>query len=121
MSWGWLHALVAGDTLAGDFYPCLYRETFMTIAIIWLVAFAFFFYMFLKRWDASVSGMLDALLPAVMRTDDDRFVLAPALAVLLATAIVSPVEILLIAIIISVITLVGTKLMGSVMSRVDLS
>jgi hypothetical protein len=93
----------------------------MTIAIIWLVAFVFFFYMFLKRWDASVSGMLDKLLPAVLRSEDDRLVLAPALAVLLATAIVSPVEVLLVLILLSLIALVVGKLMGWAMNKADLS
>lgn len=92
----------------------------MTIAIIWLVAFAFFLYIFLKRWDVSVSGMLDKLLPAAMRSEDDRFVLAPALAVVLATAIVSPVEMLLVFILLALIALVVTKLIQWGMNRADL-
>lgn len=92
----------------------------MTIAIIWLVAFVFFLYMLLTRWDASVSAKLDALLPAVMRSHDDRYVLAPALAVLLATAIVAPVEVLMVAIIIGVVALVATKVTGFVMDKATL-
>ncbi|WP_027967140.1 hypothetical protein [Halomonas halocynthiae] len=92
----------------------------MTIAIIWLVAFVFFLYMLLKNWDASVSAKLDAMLPTIMRSHDDRYVLAPASAVLLATAIVAPVEVLMVAIIIGVITLVATKVVGCIMNKANL-
>lgn len=92
----------------------------MTIAIIWLVAFVFFLYLFLKRWDVSVSGMLDKMLPAAMRSDDDRYVLAPALAVVLATAIVSPIEMLLVFILLGIIALVVMKLSKWAMNKADL-
>lgn len=92
----------------------------MTIAIIWLVAFVFFLYMFLKRWDVSVSAKLDALLPAVMRSPGDQHILAPAMAVLLATAIVAPVEMLMVAIIIGVVALIISKVAGRVMNKADL-
>lgn len=91
----------------------------MTIAIIWLVAFVFFLFILLKRWDVSVSAKLDAILPAIMRSHDDHQVLAPALAVLLATAIVSPVEMLMVAIIIGVVALLATKLIGYVMNKAN--
>lgn len=92
----------------------------MTIAIIWLVAFVFFLFMFLRRWDVSISAKLDALLPEVMRSPGDHYILAPALAVLLATAIVAPVEMLMMAIIIGVIALVISKVAGFVMNRINL-
>lgn len=91
----------------------------MTVMLIWLIAFAVFLYLFLKRWDVSVSGMLDAMLPAVMRSDDDRWIWCPALAVLGATAIVRPVDMLLTVILIALVALVATKLAGWALSKVD--
>lgn len=92
----------------------------MTLTLIWLIAFAVFLYLFLKRWEASVSGILDKLLPAVLRSEDDRWVWCPALAVLGATFIVRPVDLLFTVIVIGVVALVATKLAGWAMNKVDL-
>ncbi|MFG6136610.1 MULTISPECIES: hypothetical protein [unclassified Halomonas] len=82
----------------------------MTVTVIWLIAFAVILFLCLSRWEASVSAGLDKLIPAVLRSDDDRWVWSPAIAVLGATAIVRPVDLLLTLIIIAVIALVGGKL-----------
>lgn len=91
----------------------------MTPILIWLIAFAVVLTLLLKRWDASINRGLDGLLPAVLRSDDDRWVWCPALAVLIATAIVRPVDLLLTVIVIGVLALIGTKLAGWVMSKVQ--
>ncbi|MEQ6916695.1 hypothetical protein [Halomonas aquatica] len=92
----------------------------MTPILIWLIAFALLLFLFLKRWDASVSHFLDKLLPAVLRSEDDRWVWSPALAVLIATFIVQPVDLLFTLIIIGLLTLIGTKLAGWAMNKVDM-
>jgi len=91
----------------------------MTLTLIWLIAFAVFLFLFLKRWDVSVSSILDALLPAVLRSEDDRWVWCPALAVLGATFIVRPVDMLFTLIVIVLVASIGTKLASWVMNKVD--
>ncbi|APE31747.1 hypothetical protein BOX17_12740 [Halomonas aestuarii] len=92
----------------------------MTPILIWLIAFAVLLFLFLKRWDASVSGALDKLLPAVLRSEDDRWIWSPALAVLVATFMVQPVDLLFTLIIIGLLALIGTKLAGWAMNKVDM-
>ncbi|MGM0535594.1 MAG: hypothetical protein ACQEUN_09165 [Pseudomonadota bacterium] len=92
----------------------------MTLTLIWLIAFAVLLYLFLKRWEASVSGILDALLPGVLRSEDDRWIWCPAMAVLGATFIVRPVDMLMTLIVIGLVTLIGAKLAGWAMNKVDL-
>ncbi|TLF51879.1 hypothetical protein FEI13_06475 [Halomonas urmiana] len=91
----------------------------MTPILIWLIAFAVVLTLLLKRWDASINRGLDGLLPAVLRSEDDRWVWCPALAVLVATAVVQPVDLLLTLIIIGVLALIGTKLAGWVVNKVQ--
>jgi len=91
----------------------------MTVILIWLIAFAVLLLLFLKRWDVSVSGILDALLPAVLRSEDDRWIWSPALAVLGATFIVRPVDMLFTLIVIGLLALIGTKLAGWIVSKVQ--
>ena len=92
----------------------------MTPILIWLIAFAVLLFLFLKRWDASVSGALDKLLPAVLRSEDDRWIWSPALAVLIATFMVQPVDLLFTLIIIGLLALIGVKLAGWLMNKVDM-
>ncbi|MFG6175730.1 hypothetical protein ACGTN6_00640 [Halomonas sp. THAF12] len=89
----------------------------MTVTVIWLIAFAVILYLCLNRWEASVSGALDKMLPAVLRSEDDRWVWCPAIAVLIATAIVRPVDLLLTLIIIGLIALIGGKLVCWAMNK----
>lgn len=92
----------------------------MTPILIWLIAFAVLLFLFLKRWDASVSGALDKLLPAVLRSEDDRWIWSPALAVLIATFMVQPVDLLFTLILIGLLALIGVKLAGWLMNKVDM-
>ncbi|TDO06875.1 MULTISPECIES: hypothetical protein [Halomonas] len=91
----------------------------MTLTLIWLIAFAVLLILFLKRWEASVSRILDALLPAVLRSEDDRWIWSPALAVLGATFIIRPVDMLLTVIVIGLLALIATKLAGWLINKVD--
>lgn len=91
----------------------------MTVILIWLIAFAVLLLLFLKRWDVSVSGILDALLPAVLRSEDDRWIWSPALAVLGATFIVRPVDMLFTLIVMGLLALIGIKLAGWIVSKVQ--
>ncbi|MDZ7852234.1 MAG: hypothetical protein U5L98_06160 [Halomonas sp.] len=92
----------------------------MTLFLIWLIAFAVLLFLFVKRWEASVSSILDALLPAVLRSEDDRWIWCPALAVLGATFIVRPVDMLVTLIVIGLVALIGTKLAGWAKNKVDM-
>ncbi|SEM50100.1 hypothetical protein [Halomonas caseinilytica] len=91
----------------------------MLVTLIWVIAFAVILMLCLKRWEASVSGVLDKLLPDILRSEDDRWVWCPAIAVLGATAIVSPVDMLLTLLIIALLALVGGKLVCWAMKKVD--
>ncbi|MDT8894110.1 hypothetical protein RSO41_05530 [Halomonas sp. I1] len=91
----------------------------MIVTLIWVIAFAVILLLCLKRWEASVSDMLDKLLPGALRSEDDRWVWSPAIAVLGATALVRPVDMLLTLLIIGLLALIGGKLMCWAMNKID--
>lgn len=92
----------------------------MVQAVIWLIAFVAIFFLCYTRWAASVSQSLDKVLPAVMATKgDNRLVWSLALAVLGATTLVRPVDILLIVILVGLITLVSMKLVAWASSKAN--
>ncbi|MFG6667913.1 hypothetical protein ACGK9R_12455 [Halomonas sp. HNIBRBA4712] len=82
-----------------------------TILVLWIIAFVLIAYFAYKRWDSGVSEGLDKVLPAALKSrGESRYVWILALAVLGATALVNPVEILLVAILLAIIGLVVAKL-----------
>ncbi|TFH86398.1 hypothetical protein EQG41_12155 [Billgrantia azerbaijanica] len=90
----------------------------MTEIVIWLIAFVFILFLSLTRWEASVSAALDKVMPRALKHDDDnRVVWSLALAVLGATALVNPVDMLLIAILIGILAVLATKLTSWAMSK----
>ncbi|MCK2183683.1 hypothetical protein [Halomonas getboli] len=91
----------------------------MTLTVIWLIAFAVILFLCLSRWEATVSSALDKLMPSVLRSEDDRWVWSPAIAVLGATAIVRPVDLLLTLVIIGLIVLIGSKLVCWAMRKAN--
>lgn len=92
----------------------------MTQVVIWLIAFAVIFYLCYARWEVSVSRGLDKLLPSVMKTHgNNRLVWSLALAVLGATTVIRPVDILLMTILVGLAALVGIKLVGWVKTKAD--
>ncbi|PRY66477.1 hypothetical protein B0H98_101468 [Vreelandella songnenensis] len=83
----------------------------MTIFLIWLIAFVLIAYFADQRWNRGVSRGLDRLLPNVLKSNgENRYLWVAALAVLGATALVRPVEILLVLILLALIGLVVMKL-----------
>lgn len=76
----------------------------MTILIIWLIAFGLIAYFANRRWSSGVSQGLDKLLPSFLKSHgDNRYLWVITLAVLGATTLVQPVEILLVVILLSLI------------------
>ncbi|MDR5859333.1 hypothetical protein FZZ93_06160 [Halomonas eurihalina] len=91
----------------------------MIVTLIWVIAFAVILLLCLKRWETSVSGAVGKLLPDILRSEDDRWVWSPAIAVLGATAIVRPVDMILTLLIIGLLVLIGGKLVCWAMSKID--
>lgn len=85
----------------------------MTVLLIWVIAFALILYFAYQRWNSGLSQGLDKCLPAALKSHgDNREVWIVALAVLGATALVRPVEILLVAILLGLFALVLTKVIN---------
>ncbi|WP_249977056.1 hypothetical protein [Vreelandella olivaria] len=83
----------------------------MTILLLWLIAFVLIVYFANKRWDSGVSQGLDKMLPSALKTHgENRYLWIGALAILGATTLVRPVEILLVGILLALIGLVVMKL-----------
>ncbi|WP_111412530.1 hypothetical protein [Billgrantia lactosivorans] len=92
----------------------------MTEIVIWLIAFALILYFSLKRWETSVSAGLNKVMPRAIKSDDDnRWVWSLALAVLGATTLVRPIDMLLTAIVIGVLALVARKVAGWAMGKAN--
>ncbi|MDN7131830.1 hypothetical protein [Vreelandella profundi] len=76
----------------------------MTIFFIWLIAFCLIAYFVNQRWNNGVSQGLDKVLPGFLKSDgDNRYLWVITLAVLGATTLVQPVEMLLVAILLGLI------------------
>lgn len=90
----------------------------MTLFVIWVLAFAVLLAVMIKAWDKGLSCALGSLLPAVLRSEDDQWIWCPALAVLGATAIVFPIDMLMTLLVIGIIALVGCKLGCWVMGKI---
>jgi len=92
----------------------------MTETVIWLIAFVFILFLSFTRWEVSVSAALDKVVPRVLKHDDDnRVVWSLALAILGATALVNPVDMLLMAILIGILGVLAGKLTGWAMSKAN--
>ncbi|APX93959.1 hypothetical protein BWR19_14020 [Halomonas sp. 1513] len=90
----------------------------MTVTIIWLIGFAAILYFGLSRWEASLSPFLQRVLPEVLRSDgDDRWVWCPALAILGATFLVRPVDMLLTLLFIALVAWVAKRLLCWAMKK----
>lgn len=76
----------------------------MTILIIWLIAFCLIAYFTYQRWDSGVSQGLDKVLPGFLKSHgENRYLWVFALAVLGATTLVKPVDMLLVVILLGLI------------------
>ncbi|HDZ47195.1 hypothetical protein LCGC14_0028140 [marine sediment metagenome] len=76
----------------------------MTILIIWLIGFGLIAYFANQRWNSGVSRGLDKMLPNILKSHgSNRNMWVIVLAVLGATALVQPVEMLLVVILLALI------------------
>ncbi|MGR4069003.1 hypothetical protein OCT51_07485 [Halomonas sp. LR3S48] len=92
----------------------------MTEIVIWLIAFALILYFSLKKWETSVSAGLNKVVPRVIKSDDDnRWVWSVALAVLGATTLVRPIDMLLTAIVVAILVLIVKKVAGWATGRAN--
>jgi hypothetical protein len=92
----------------------------MTQVVIWLIAFAAILALTFKRWE-SISPALDRVLPEALKSHgDNRTLWGLSLAILGATALVRPVDILLTVVLAVIIGLIGVKLAGWAMNKVDM-
>ncbi|MBF7052111.1 hypothetical protein IOC61_02105 [Halomonas sp. KAO] len=91
----------------------------MAQVVIWLIAFAAILFLSLKRWP-SLSASLDGMLPQPMKTGGDNGVVwSLGLAVLGATALVRPVDVLMTVILLVLLAVIGVKLGSWAMNKVD--
>ncbi|SHM38983.1 hypothetical protein [Vreelandella subglaciescola] len=92
----------------------------MTIFVIWVIAFAVIFYLANKRWNDGVSQGVDKMLTAMLKSHGkNRYIWVAAIAVLGATALVRPVDVLLVVILLAIIALVVAKVASVVTNKVS--
>lgn len=92
----------------------------MTIFVIWVIAFAVIFYFANKRWNDGVSQGVDKMLTAMLKSHGkNRYIWVAAIAVLGATALVRPVDVLLVIILLTIIALVVAKVASIVTKKVS--
>lgn len=92
----------------------------MTIFFIWIIAFAIIFYFANKRWNDGVSQGVDKMLAAMLKSHgQNRYIWVAAIAVLGATALVRPVDVLLVVILLAIIALVVAKVASIVTKKVS--
>ncbi|MCE8019526.1 hypothetical protein HOP51_05240 [Halomonas sp. MCCC 1A11036] len=93
----------------------------MTEIIIWLIAFALILFFSIKMWETNVSAGLNKVVPRVIKSgDDNRWIWSVALAVLGATTLVRPIDMLLTVIVLAILALVIKKVTGWAMGRANL-
>ncbi|MGO2414741.1 MAG: hypothetical protein ACTH7H_03165 [Cobetia crustatorum] len=93
----------------------------MTVTLIWLVSFAAIFMLCLNRWDGSLGATVKRILSEALSIDNgDRYVWGGALAVLGATFIVNPISMLMALIMLTLIVVIGGKLICWGMSKVKM-
>lgn len=90
----------------------------MTEIVIWLIAFALILFFSIRKWEATVSAGLNKVVPRIIKSgDDNRWVWSLALAVLGATALVRPIDMLLTVIVIAILGLIAKKVAGWAMGK----
>lgn len=82
----------------------------MVIFAVWIITFALILYVGYHRWESSLSPALDKILPEMLKPyGDNRTLWVGVLAVLGATTMVKPVDILMVVLLITIIVLVALK------------
>lgn len=85
----------------------------MTETLIWLIAFAVILVLTVKSWDGALGRFFATRVPRPLQsTRDDRWIWCPAIAVLGATAIVRPVDMLLTLLLLALLIWGIKKLVG---------
>ncbi|WP_110687945.1 hypothetical protein [Salinicola aestuarinus] len=94
----------------------------MTIVVVWLIVFGVVLALALKSWEGMLGRVVTRWLPASLRSgdDQDRWVVAVALAVLAATFIVAPISMILTLILIALLVWLGVKVGPWIMKKVKL-
>lgn len=90
----------------------------MTVTIIWLIGFAAILFFSLRGWEASLSPFMSRTLPEALQSNaDKRWVWCPALAILGATFLVRPVDMLLTLLVIALVAWVAKRLLCWAMKK----
>ncbi|WP_168014882.1 hypothetical protein [Halomonas salinarum] len=93
----------------------------MTVTLIWLIAFAVILLLTVRSWSGGLGTFFEQKMPSLLVSGgDDRWVWCPAIAVLGATALVRPVDMLFTVILLALIVWLGKSLVGWVMNRVKM-
>lgn len=92
----------------------------MTEIVIWLIAFALILFFCIKLWETAVSDGLNKVVPRAIKHDHgNRWVWGVALAILGATALVRPVDMLLTLILLVLLGLIARVVIGWAMGRAN--
>lgn len=90
----------------------------MLVTLIWLIAFGVILLLTLKSWDGALGDAFASKMPAVLTSDgDDRWVWCPAIAVLGATMLVRPIDMLFTLLVLALVGWLGKTLVCWAMSK----
>ncbi|QJQ95742.1 MULTISPECIES: hypothetical protein [Halomonadaceae] len=90
----------------------------MTETLIWLIAFALILFFCLKAWEGTLREFLVKILPEVLRPGHgDRWIWCPAFAVLGATFLIRPIDMILSLLTLALVYLIIRLVLGAAMKR----
>ncbi|MFD2190494.1 hypothetical protein [Pistricoccus aurantiacus] len=93
----------------------------MIETLIWLIAFGVILFLTLRSWEGSLGHFFEKKMPAILVSGgDDRWVWCPAIAILLATFIVKPVDMLFTLIVLAIVAWVAKLIIGWALSKAKL-
>jgi len=93
----------------------------MTVTLIWLIAFAVILLLTVKSWSGALGTFFERKMPSLLLSGgDDRWVWCPAIAVLGATTVVRPVDMVFTVLLLALIVWLGKSLISWAMNRVKL-
>ncbi|MAX32789.1 hypothetical protein SAMN05216571_10878 [Onishia taeanensis] len=93
----------------------------MTVTLIWLIAFAVILLLTVKSWSGVLGTFFERKMPSLLTSGgDDRWVWCPAIAVLGATTVVRPVDMVFTVLLLALIVWLAKSLIGWAMNRVKL-
>ena len=93
----------------------------MTVTLIWLIACAVILLLTVKSWDGPLGHFFERKMPSLLVSGgDDRWVWCPAIAVLGATTLVRPVDMVFTVLLLALIVWLGKSLICWALDRVKL-